>query len=138
MPEKTSRRTILLVDDDVMVRNLIRRSLENAGFSVLTAANAEEALALSRACVGKIDALVADVELPGLDGIALAQQLERERKELAVLVISAGTERFIPEAMAFISKPFPPGDLIVRLAEMLGLSRHEHPSGRSRKRREAP
>jgi DNA-binding response OmpR family regulator len=141
MPEKTSRRTVLLVDDDVMVRNLIRRSLEQAGFAVLSAADAEEAFALSRARIEPIDALVADVELPGRDGIALAEQLARERKDLAVLVMSAGTEQFIPEPIAFISKPFPPADLIARLADMLGLSRHEYSSlrqGRSGKRQDAP
>ena len=119
MGVKTSPRTVLLVDDDVLVRNLLRRNLEMAGFSVLAAANAAEALDVWRACNNRIDALLTDVEMAGGDGITLAEQLTRERTDMAVLIMSGGTARVVPESMAYISKPFSAADLIARLIGIL-------------------
>ena len=119
MAETSNHRVVLLVDDDVLIRNLVRRNLETAGFLVLSAAHATEALAISRACPDRIDALLVDVEIPGTDGVTLAQQITRERTDTLVLLMSGGTMRTIPEQMAFISKPFLPAELLTKLADVL-------------------
>jgi DNA-binding response OmpR family regulator len=116
----TAKHTVvLLVDDDVVVRNLVRRKLQAEGFCVLTATDADEALLLSRTCPERIDILVADVEMPGLDGVRLAEQITRERGDTAVLLMSGGTDKTIPEQMTFMPKPFSPSELVASLTDVL-------------------
>jgi DNA-binding response OmpR family regulator len=118
MVEAIKQRVVLLADDDVMIRNCVRRSLEAAGFFVLAAADGSEALALSRSFPAYIDALVTDVEMPGIDGVTLAEQIMRERTETLVLVISAGSTKVIPGTLAFLAKPFSPKELCAKLEEV--------------------
>ena len=117
-------RVVLLVDDDVLVRNLARRNLEAAGFRVLAAADAAEALTMSRACPDNIDAAVVDVELPDVDGVTVAEEILRERSEIAILLMSGGTSRVIPEHMSFIAKPFLHCELAATLDEVLANHRN--------------
>ena len=112
-------RVVLLVDDDVMIRNLVRRKLEMEGFCVLTAADADEAFALSRACPDPIDVLLADIEMPGMDGVTLAEQITVERTDTSVLLMSGGTKKAIPERMSFMSKPFSPAELVASITDLL-------------------
>jgi DNA-binding response OmpR family regulator len=123
MSAATNQRTVLLVDDDVVIRNLLRRSLEAAGFSVLAAADANEALAVVRTCSERIQVMLTDIEMPGTDGLTLAEQITCERAGTLVLLMSAGTARIIPEQMAFIAKPFSPTELIAKLELLLGMKR---------------
>jgi CheY-like chemotaxis protein len=116
---------VLLTDDDVVLRNLLRHILEAAGFLVLAAADGLEALAHSRACPQRIDVLVTDVEMPAMDGIALAEQIRRERKDISVLLMSAGTMQQIPEHIPFIAKPFLPKELLAKLEEVLADGRDD-------------
>jgi DNA-binding response OmpR family regulator len=110
---------VLLADDDVLVRNLVRRSLEAAGFVVLAAANGTEALALSKASSEPIHILVTDVNMPGMDGVTLAKQIRRERTDTLILLMSGGTTLSIPNGMPFIAKPFSPTDLLAKVKELL-------------------
>ena len=119
MAAATRQRLVLVADDDVVIRNLIRRSLEGAGFRVLAAADGSEALALSRACPEHIDALVTDVDMPHMDGVTLAHHIAQERTNMSVVVMSGGTMRIIPEQLAFVSKPFLPAELIAKLEDVL-------------------
>ena len=66
--------TILLVEDEDAVRNLIRRVLEVHGYNVLTAPSAEAALEVSRLHTGPLDLLLTDVVMPGLSGPRLAER----------------------------------------------------------------
>ena len=120
MAEATRQRVVLLADDDALVRNLVRRILEAAGFLLLTAADATEALALSRAYSNRIHVLLTDIEMPGMDGIALAEQLTAERPDTQVLLMSGSITRGIPDQTAFILKPFVPGELLAKIGELLG------------------
>jgi DNA-binding response OmpR family regulator len=113
------RRVVLLVDDDVLVRNLVRRSLEAASFLVFAAADGTEALKLSGTCPERIHVLLTDIEMPALDGVALAKQIKQERRDTAILLMSAGTARAIPSGMAFIAKPFSPAELFAKIEEVL-------------------
>jgi CheY-like chemotaxis protein len=116
-------RLILLADDEVITRNLIRRMLEDQGFDVLFAADGDEALALSQAHEGTIDLLLADIEMPHLDGISLYRQILKERPGIQVIFMSgvlSGRVKFdLPESLTFIPKPFTPNALLDRVNELL-------------------
>lgn len=118
--------TILLVEDETQVRSLIELTLSEAGYQVLTAAQGEEALRLSRTHPQEITLLVTDVILPGpLNGRQLAEVLVQERPALQVLYISGYTANAIvhqgvlDEGLAFLPKPFSPETLLRRVREVL-------------------
>lgn len=119
MASTAKRTVVLLVDDDVVIRNLVRRKLEMEGFCVLAATDGNEALSLSRTCPHSIDVLLADVEMPGMDGVTLAEQITRERGDTSILLMSGGTEKAIPERMSLMSKPFSPTELVAVLTDVL-------------------
>jgi CheY-like chemotaxis protein len=110
--------TILLVEDEELVRVLATRVLERAGFTVLTAANAEEALAQAAIHPGPIDLLLADVVMPRVQGPELAAELLRQRPGLPILFTSgytaggAGLTAALPADARFLDKPFSPSGLI--------------------------
>jgi len=87
--------TILLVEDEQMVRNLTRDSLKMHGYTVLEARNGEEALLISRQHEGPIHLLLTDVVMPGLSGRELAQQLVTMRPATQVLYMSGYTDNTI-------------------------------------------
>jgi len=78
MFEKTSR-TVLVVDDDCSIRQLVGAILESNGFTVLLAQDGLEALELSRKHPQPIDILLSDIEMPRMDGFALSRILGKER-----------------------------------------------------------
>ncbi len=119
MPLSTRQGVVLLADDDVWVRNLVRRILENAGFAVLPAANTLEALTLSRSYPQRIAVLLVDVDISRGSGVALVAQIIAERSDTLVLLMSGGTLQTVPARMPFILKPFSPGDLVAKLREIL-------------------
>ena len=82
---------ILLADDDATVRDLVERVLVAGGHGVLTAQDGQEVLALGESGAD-IDALVTDVQMPGLDGISLAKRLSVSRPGLRVLLMSGYPE----------------------------------------------
>jgi two-component system cell cycle sensor histidine kinase/response regulator CckA len=112
--------TILLADDEPMLRNLIRTAFERDEYSVLVAANGSEALELSRAHDGVIDLLVTDVHMPLMDGISLYRQISRERRHTRVLFISgSGHKLKMPSGLPFLSKPFEIKTLLSKIREIL-------------------
>jgi PAS domain S-box-containing protein len=125
--ERTTRgrETILLVEDEDLVRVLAKRVLERAGFNVLTAENAARALALSAEHAGPIDLLLTDVIMPRVLGPELATRLEALRPGLRVLFTSgytaggAGMTSSMPSDARFIDKPFNPTDLIAAVRAAL-------------------
>ncbi len=118
-------RTLLVVEDDVAVRLLMKRVFERAGFAVLAASHGDEALEVSRRFGSRIDALVTDVIMPGMGGGELTRRLRRERPNLRVLHVSgytAGTLRqqdIIDAGDAFLQKPFTPQALLEKLRDAL-------------------
>jgi two-component system, cell cycle sensor histidine kinase and response regulator CckA len=116
--------TILLLEDETVVRELVRQVLQATGYAVLEAANGEQALQLSHAHSGPIHLLLADVVLPGLSGPEVAEQLASARPETRVIYMSGYAQdtikRYgIPERQGvFLQKPFTPTALLtnVRLA----------------------
>ncbi len=108
----TTAALILVVDDDLAVREVASRVLRRAGYRVLEAADGEEALAVARGEAGRLDLLLTDVVMPGMNGRELAERLSEVRPETRLLYMSAYTEdevllRGIRIAeMNFLSKPF--------------------------------
>jgi CheY-like chemotaxis protein len=117
---RVERRTILLVEDEVLIRMMLADELRGRGFNVVEAQNADEALTLlqSRVPVGLV---LTDVQLPGsMDGIGLARLLRATRPELKV-VIASGNISCAPGGditHAFFRKPYAP-DHIVKCIESL-------------------
>lgn len=96
--------TVLLADDEKLIRKLLRLALERRGYQVLEAADGQRALALSRKHDGPIDLLLAGVRLAKMDGIALADAVEAEREGVKVVLMS--TEAHRPGPRRIVQKPF--------------------------------
>jgi two-component system cell cycle sensor histidine kinase/response regulator CckA len=117
--------TILLAEDEEMVRNLARESLRLSGYTVLEAANASEALLISQQYKEPIHLLLTDVVMPGMSGKELAECLVELRPDTRVLYMSGYTDQSIvhhgilDEDIAFIGKPFTPTALVVKVSRVL-------------------
>ena len=120
-----TRGLILFADDEVMVRNLVRTVLENAGYRVLVAADGGEALDLSRAHDGAIDLLVTPVGMPLIDGISAYRHIRTACPNLKVLFTSgpAPGPLQLSQSVPFLTKPFAPKTLLTKVNEILVPSR---------------
>jgi len=118
--------TVLVAEDEQMVRVLIRKVLEQAGYTVLLAGGGAEALQLAERHAGPIQMLVTDVVMPGMSGRELARRLLELRPNTKVLYLSGyaddAVERHgvLDPGTAFMQKPFSPGALASRVREVLG------------------
>lgn len=116
--------TILLVDDDPSVLDVVRQILETLGFGVLAAPSGEEALGLARAHAGPIALLLADVVMPGLSGPETAARLRVARPETRVLYMSGFTTevvqtRGLRDGDPLIVKPFGAEKVAQKIKEVL-------------------
>jgi two-component system, cell cycle sensor histidine kinase and response regulator CckA len=108
----TVRQVILVVDDDPGVREVAARVLQRAGYAVLQAAEGAEALQVARAHAGRLDLLLTDVVMPGMNGRELGERMSQERPETRLLYMSAYTEDEVilrgirVQEVGFIPKPF--------------------------------
>ena len=118
--------TVLLVEDEEQVRELARRVLERAGYTVLTARDAEAATALADRHAGHIHLLVTDMLLPRLSGRELAARLSIHRPAIKVLYISGTSEgsvarlRMLEPGTEFLEKPFSLDRLLRTVRQALG------------------
>lgn len=127
MPEELMRgcETILLVEDTAPLRDLYRRVLEDKGYTVLEAADGEQAVQVAESFEGHIALLLTDVSLPKIQGPALAEILLQQRPALKVLLMSglSGDALTGPghrtHAGAFLQKPFVVEELFRKLRETL-------------------
>jgi two-component system cell cycle sensor histidine kinase/response regulator CckA len=117
--------TILLAEDEPLVREIAAHALRADGFTVIEAAGGGAALQLMREMQAPIDLLVTDVAMPGMGGKALVKAIRLERAELKVLYMSGYTDGVItteadmgPQT-GFIQKPFTPSELRLKVREML-------------------
>jgi CheY-like chemotaxis protein len=116
---------VLVAEDDVLVRNLINTVLIRAGYSVLLAADGQEALELSRRYLGEIHLLLSDVTMPKMNGFALAESIRQERPGTRALLMSGRLSSEIVEENAmfdFLRKPFVPAELKSKLETILSRS----------------
>jgi two-component system cell cycle sensor histidine kinase/response regulator CckA len=117
--------TILLAEDNEMVRGLTRSVLEHFGYQVLETEDGEEAGRMSRGYEGVIQLLLTDVVMPGISGRVLADQLQISRPGIKILFMSGYSEEAVLlQGMQilgahFLQKPFTPEELGLRVREIL-------------------
>jgi PAS domain S-box-containing protein len=121
--------TVLVVEDEQLVRDLVSRTLRRAGYTVMVAEHGDEALAISRTHVGPIDLMVTDVVMPRMNGSDLANRLVLERPGLRVLFVSGYPSEALDlrggleSGMEYLQKPFTPSVLLDRVRELLTTER---------------
>jgi CheY-like chemotaxis protein len=124
-PSRQPSVCILLVEDNDNLRNLLQRTLEGAGFSVLAASDGAEALRLCQWHDGAIDLTVSDVVMPRLNGIQLKEQIMAIRPGMRFLFITGFAEEFpelremIENGGGILQKPFLPSELVAEVEQML-------------------
>jgi signal transduction histidine kinase/ActR/RegA family two-component response regulator len=117
--------TVLLVEDAPMIRRLAREIMTRAGYTVIEAEDAIQALSRVEAHPGRIDMLVTDLIMPGPSGADLAEQLTSIRDDVRVLFMSGYTDNAIvrngllAEGAAFLQKPFTPEELLRKMRHVL-------------------
>jgi two-component system, cell cycle sensor histidine kinase and response regulator CckA len=106
--------TILIAEDDRLIRHLVRTILERSGYQLLIAENGRHALELAAAHEGPIHLLLSDVLMPEMNGPDLAGKLQAARPGTPVVFMSAFTNGALREHgdYPFVPKPFSPGTLL--------------------------
>ncbi len=114
--------TVLVVDDEDYVRELLRRILEEAGYAVVTAANGGEALESLPGT--KVDLILLDIKMPGLNGFEVLKMI-REQYDIPVIMLTAIREgTSVGDALNigaddYVRKPFKRGELLARIKAKL-------------------
>jgi DNA-binding response OmpR family regulator len=123
--ESHGSETVLLVEDEDSVRELVRETLALRGYRVLEADNGESGLRVAQEHGDEIDILITDVVMPGMGGRELAKRLMGLRSQLGVLYLSGYTEDAIVNhgaldpGTAFLQKPFTLQKLAQKVREVL-------------------
>jgi two-component system, cell cycle sensor histidine kinase and response regulator CckA len=124
-PVEARARTILLAEDEEIVRDLTTQILKNAGYDVLAAGDGAEALVLYEEHRDDIDGVVTDIVMPGLGGRGLARQIREHDAELPIVFISGHHEE-TPETLqlgtgaALLQKPFSVDALVDAVGRLVG------------------
>ena len=119
-----SRHRVLVVDDEASIRDLLSKTLALAEYDVDTAADATSALDRMRASV--YDLMIADLKMPGMDGLALIRQAKRIKSDMPVIIITGfSTESSAIEAVnlgvaGYLTKPFRVPQVLAAAAKALG------------------
>lgn len=117
---------VLLVEDEPLVRMTAADELEEAGFHVLEAANADVALQVLEAVAAEVQVLFTDVDMPGsLNGMALAEHVNAKWPHIMLLIssgYSAPDPSEIPDHGHFVAKPYVGGTVVRHIHEMTGRS----------------
>ena len=120
--------TILLVDDEELLRAGVQEMLEMSGYTVITATNGHEAMACLKQHA--IDLVITDLVMPKMDGVDFVEQLRQIWPDVPVIVVSGSTRNImqrygiesiqVPGADASLSKPFKGVDLMSQIQALLG------------------
>jgi PAS domain S-box-containing protein len=126
--------TILVVEDEAMVRDLTLEVLKESGYTVIAAERPDDALRICEQNPGAIDLLLTDVVMPGMSGLELAERLKPERPKMKVLYVSGYTADAVARRgmsdpkTAFLQKPFAPGALVRKVREVLEVASEPRPN----------
>lgn len=117
--------TILLVEDESLVLDLVTRMIESLGYTVLAAATPAAAVLLAEERAADISLLCTDVVMPGMSGVDLVRSLKQERPDLKCLFMSGYAANVLPknevhlEEMHFVQKPFSKNQMATKIREIL-------------------
>jgi len=114
--------TVLVAEDEEIVRDLVQLTLERAGYRVLAASGAEEALRLNSSSAEPVDLLLTDMVMPGMNGAELARRILEDRPRTPVVFMSGYTTDTVPAApggSVLLEKPFPMAALVERVEAAL-------------------
>ena len=124
MPSRSARKRVLVVDDEASIRDLLSKTLALAEYDVDTAPDGTSALDRMRAFT--YDLLIADLKMPGMDGLTLIRQAKRIKADLPVIIITGfSTESSAIEAVnlgvdGYLTKPFRVPAVLAAAAKALG------------------
>ena len=121
---------ILVVDDEAKIVKLVRSYLEQAGFTVVEAADGQTALIQARR--EQPDLVVLDLGLPGLDGLEVTRTLRRERATPIIMLTARieDTDKIVGLELGaddYITKPFNPRELVARVLSLIHISEPTRP-----------
>lgn len=112
---------ILVVDDEETVRNLLQRTLAEAGYNVTTAANGEETLSV--VSQGEVEVVLLDIKMPGMSGIEVLGKLTADWPDICVIIVTAvvdtqtAVEALKMGAYDYITKPFNRDEVVKKVKE---------------------
>jgi CheY-like chemotaxis protein len=121
---ESSKYTILVVDDEELMRRFIVTFLSQLGYSSVTAMDGVDALDKMKG--NKIDAVITDIKMPKMDGIILTREISTLYPGVPVMVMTAFDEEYSAGtaislgAREFVKKPFSPDEFAIRLSKMIG------------------
>lgn len=114
-------RKLLLVEDEVAIREFEAINLQRAGYTTVEAGSGEEALEIYDTDPGSFDIAILDISMPGMDGFALCKELRRRSPSLGIIMLTARTQEMdkvsglMLGADDYITKPFSPSELLARV-----------------------
>ena len=127
----SAKKLVLVVDDEVALRDFVRRNLEIRGFQVLTAANGLEALALFNA--HPVDLAILDLMMPHMSGLETIQRIRQESLIPIVVLSALGEESDKVKALNlgaddYLTKPFGVGELLARISAVMRRTQWDRPT----------
>jgi CheY-like chemotaxis protein len=117
--------TILVVEDEVLVRMVIAQYLRDCGYRVIEAASADEAIIVLKQSELRVDAVLSDVEMPGsMDGFGLARWVRQNREGLEVILVgsparAADAAADLCESGPALAKPYEPQAVVDQIRRLL-------------------
>jgi CheY-like chemotaxis protein len=124
-PAASGTETLLIVENEAAIRNLLQMALRKNGYTVLTAESGREALDLLEKHTGPIHLVITDVMMPDIDGPELVRRLSATRPDIQTLFMSGymddalGEQGVLPATVNFIQKPFSPRAIAQKVREIL-------------------
>jgi len=113
--------SVLVVDDEHALLQFVSMVLQQSGYSVLTASNGVEGLMVYSSYHAKVDLVLTDVQMPGMNGVEMAKRLRSLNPEIRILLMSGYVpdDVEVPQGLRLLNKPFRPHTLMEAVKEML-------------------
>ena len=118
-------KSVLIVDDNELVRNLIVTLLEDAGFDVLTAASGLDAIEVVSKQASRVSCVLQDLSMPEMPGEQVVAELHKIRPDLPVIILSVDDPAYSASRLSglsisgYVQKPFDSDDLVTRIKEVI-------------------
>ena len=116
----TATETILVVDDEPSLLNMLDSVLSHFGYKLLQAASADQALNVLR--LNKVDLVISDITMPGMDGFQLMEQINQQFPDVKVQLVSGYNENIDTDLVLhkkILYKPFNNNEMLTRIRELL-------------------